>query len=251
MSGIVHRWFDDFSRYWSNVLHGRPFWSVLDFFLLLHDYRKRQQHVAPLEWGDPARHLANWQHPSQIYATLHGVRHLALHPVECLELWHRVAPGTRILEYGCSFAPFYSCYIEFFSHLDCHWVLADIPGFPFHYAKYLYRNDAQVDFITINEGDFQNPLGGGDFDVIILTTVLEHLDNPLFVSRYLLKKLKPGGLFIFDYIKSDGIGLDHPKALELREDCLNAILEETRIVFGRIDDINKSVGLCIAEKNKH
>lgn len=249
VNGIRKRWLDDFRSYWSGILNGRPFCNTIDFFMLLHDYRKRQQYTLQLEWPDATQHLVNWQNPNQIYSTLHNVRMLATYPIICLALWKRVPRSARILEYGCSLAPYYNCYREFFSHLDCQWTLGDIPNFPFHYAKYLYRNDADVEFVTIKDSDFSNPLGEvGDFDVIIITTVLEHLDNPLFVSEYLLRRLKIGGLFIFDYIKSEGKGLDHPKALEMRQDCLKCILAQTEIVSGQINDINESIGLCIAQK---
>jgi len=166
-----------------------------------------------------------------------------------LEFWKRVSEGARILEYGCSLAPFYSCYREFYSHLDCKWVLADIPNFTFHYAKYLYRDDAGVECVTINDSDFSNPLGEtGEFDIIILTTVFEHLDDPLFVFEYLLRRLKTGGLFVFDYIKSEGKGLDHPNAVKMREECLRSILANTEILHGRINNIDESIGFCIAQK---
>jgi 2-polyprenyl-3-methyl-5-hydroxy-6-metoxy-1,4-benzoquinol methylase len=249
VNGIRRRWLDDFRNYWSNVLNGRPFWNTLDFFMLLHDYRKRQQQTSQLEWDDATQHLANWQHPNQIYTTLHSVRNLAIHPIVNLHPFKKMPPKARILEYGCSLAPYYACYRDFFSHLNCRWVLGDIPNYPFHYAKYLYRNDAEVEFVTINAEDFSHPLGDtGEFDVIILTTVLEHLDDPLFISEYLLNRLKPGGLFVFDYIKSDGKGLDHPNALKTREDCIEIILKKTQVIYGRIDDITKSIGLCISQK---
>ena len=65
---------------------------------------------------------------------------------------------------------------------------------------------------------------------------------------HLLRKLKPGGLLFFDYIKSEAKGLDHPKALEMRPACLTSILKKTRIIYGTIRDINMSVGLCIVRK---
>jgi SAM-dependent methyltransferase len=249
VNGIIGKWLDDFRVYWSTIIGGRPFWITADFFLLLHDYRKQSQHNSQLEWSNPAQHLANWQHPSQIFSTFHNVRKLAIQPLLPLEFWKRVPEGARILEYGCSLAPFYSCYREFYSHLDCKWVLADIPNFTFHYAKYLYRNDSRVDFVTIYECDFSNPLGeAGEFDIIILTTVFEHLDNPLFVFEYLLRRLKTGGLFVFDYIKSEGKGLDHPNAVKLRQECLKSILANMQILHGTIHDIYESVGFCIAQK---
>lgn len=249
VNGIRRRWLDEFQRYWSGILNGRPFWSTLDFFMLVHDYRKGQQQTVPLAWSDATQHLAHWQHPSHLYATLQNVREVAIHPIRTLRLWKRVTRGMRILEYGCSLGPYYHCYREFFSHLDCQWVLADIPNFPFHYAKYLYRNDAGVELVTIDADDFANPLGDRrGFDVILLTTVFEHLDDPLRVFESLLSRLKMGGLFVFDYIKSEGKGLDHPAALEMRRACLQRILETTELVEGRIDNLDESVGMCMARK---
>jgi 2-polyprenyl-3-methyl-5-hydroxy-6-metoxy-1,4-benzoquinol methylase len=249
VNGISRRWLDDFRKYWSDILNGRPFWGTLDFFMLRHDYRKCQQHTSQLDWNDPIQHIANWQHVSQIYSTFHNVSNLAINPITSMIFWKKVSRGMRILEYGCSLSPYYYCYRNFYSHLNCNFILADIPNYPFHYAKYLYRNDLDVEFVTINDSDFLNPLGeAGDFDVIILTETFEHLDNPLFISTYLLKRLKEGGLFVFDYIKSEGKGLDHPKALEMRQDCLKSILAQTQIVYGKINDINESIGFCIAQK---
>lgn len=61
VNGIKRRWLNCFRSYWSEILNGRPFWTTLDFFMLLHDYRKRQQSIAQLDWDDAAQHLANWQ----------------------------------------------------------------------------------------------------------------------------------------------------------------------------------------------
>lgn len=251
VNGIYRKWLTNFQEYWSRILTGRPFWNTIDFFVLLHDYRKRQQHCSQLEWENSEQHLKNWQNPNEFYSIMHNARVLATNPVVCLALWNRIPKSASILEYGCSLAPYYHCYREFFTHLDCKWTLADIPNFPYHYARYLYRNDQDVELKIINENDFLNPLGSeSTFDVIIATTVFEHLDNPLFVAEYLLKRLNINGLLVFDYIKSEGKGLDHPKALEMRKDCLEMIFDQLEIVDGNIENINETLGLCIA-KNKN
>ena len=54
-------------------------------------------------------------------------------------------------------APYYYCYRRYYSHLDCT-VLADIPNFPFHYAKYLYGRDGDIEFATIGSSEFYDPL---------------------------------------------------------------------------------------------
>lgn len=252
MSGLCRRWLDDFATYWRDCLGGRPIPTVSDFNALLYEYRRRQQHVGELSWGDAAQHVANWQDPDAIYLTFHNVRRLALNPLAGLKLWRLVRPGSRVLEYGCSLAPYYYCYRRYFSHLECSFVLADIPNFPFHYAKYLYRHDAEVEFATIGPGKFREPLadpdGSARFDVIIVTTVFEHLDDPPFVARYLLDRLDPNGLLVFDYIKSEGHGMDHPNALRTRQAALSIILGETDVVYGDVDDLGESIGFCIARK---
>lgn len=247
-NGIVHIWFDTFQAYWTTILNGRPL-TTLDFFLVMHDYRKRQQHTTALEWLSPQGHVANWQAPSQLFATFHGVRKLALAPtLSGRRLWRQLRRGGRVLEYGCSVAPYYHSYREFFSHLNLEWVLADIPNFPFHYAKYVYRNDPKVSFVTIEPASFRDPLPGhGTFDAIVLTTVLEHLDEPAFMIRYLLARLRPGGLLVFDYMKSDGLGLDHPRGVDQREEVLREIATACVVPGGALDPAT-SVGRTLARK---
>ena len=155
----------------------------------------------------------------------------------------------RVLEYGCSSAPYYHCYRKFFSHRQQSWVLADIPNFPFHFGKYLYRNDSDVTFATIDVENYHDPLQSGEkFDAIILTTVLEHLENPKDVVSYLLDRLRSGGVLLFDYIRSEGTGLDHPGSLEQREECLRLLQEQTRVVDGHMKNAEETIDLCVVRK---
>lgn len=247
INGIKKEWFNDFNSYWINVINGRPL-QVLDFFLLLHDYRKRQQYTESLSWTDSNQHVINWQNPNQIYAIFHNIRKLAISPIVGYKLWNLVKKNSNILEYGCSCAPYYNCYNKFFSYLNCNWILADIPNFPFHYSKFHYGKYTNCKLHTINPNIFHDPLGKKDcYDVIILTTVLEHLDDPVFVSNYLLDRLNTNGLLVFDYVLSEGTGLDTPNALLKREECLKLIMNRTSIIHGFINT-EKDTGLCIVRK---
>lgn len=251
LNGIRRRWLDEFERYWSEVLGGRPFWNSIEFFLLTHDYRKRQQQTGALAWAGPEQHVAHWQNPSQLYATFHQVRKLATRPIVSRPLWRRLSADMRILELGCSLAPYYNCYREYYSHVPCQWLLADLANYPFHYARYRYRDDPGLTFHVITPNKFTDPLPDVEaFDVIILTAVLEHADDPVFLADYVLDRLKPGGLFVFDYIKSDARGLDHPHALASREACLMRILARTTLLYGSASNIAESIGTCIAVKRE-
>jgi SAM-dependent methyltransferase len=247
--GINTKWFIDFKFYWSFVLGGRPIWSTLDFFLLVHDYRKAIQSSQVLNWDSADQHLSNWQSPSYLYHTLHYVRKLALRPIINPSFWRFLGKGSRVLEYGCSLAPYYSCYNNYFSHLRCHWTLADIPNFPFHYCKYLNYKYSNVFFLTIFQSMFQSPLQSLDsFDVIIVNEVFEHLDNPLDLVKHMFSKLKPGGIFVFDFILSDGTELDHPVALEQRLDTLKFIASNSKVLVGDLSDFDSNVGMHIVRK---
>jgi 2-polyprenyl-3-methyl-5-hydroxy-6-metoxy-1,4-benzoquinol methylase len=246
-SGLRRAWFDEFHDYWQNILAGRPL-KVLDFFMLAHDYRKRQQHTRELNWASAEQHVQNWQAPSELYSTFAFVRNDALRPVIAPRFWSTLKAGDTVLEYGCSLAPFYSCYRKFYSHLDCQWTLADIANFPLHYAKYRYRHDTRVEFRTIEPDSFRDPLGSErKYNVIVLTTVLEHLDDPVYVMGYLTERLQQGGYLVFDYVISEGKGLDTPQALKMRMECLKWILERFDIVEGRVD-IERDVPVVVARR---
>jgi SAM-dependent methyltransferase len=247
VTGIRRAWFDEFHAYWQGVLGGRPL-QVMDFFMLLHDYRRRQQHTKELAWNSPDEHVGNWQSTTELFSTFTYARNQALRPIIGLALWKHIKPGSVILEYGCSLAPYYNTYRQFFAHRNCRWTLADIANFPFHYAKQRYRGDAGVTLRTIGTSDFRDPLRSTDlYDVIILTTVMEHLDDPIHVTNYLLDRLKPGGLFVFDYIISEGKGLDTPQALAMRQECLTGLLPRLEVLEGKVR-IDADVNFVVARK---
>jgi len=242
--GVLREWFDDFTCYWGKILNGRPL-NLNDFFILSHEYRKRQQYTYELEWRGPQNHIENWQQKDMIYYIFFYAYRLASEPIIYHSLWKLVEKKSKILEYGASLAPAYNCYRQFFNHLSCYWTLADLPTFPFHYAKYKYRADKQVEFITINADCFVDPLSSSEkYDVIIISTVLEHVDDPYFVCKYLLDRLSTGGLIVFDFIKASGIGLDTPNSVLLRDKALNYIVDNVEIIFGNVE-IGGNVALCI------
>ena len=79
--------------------------------------------------------------------------------------------------------------------------------------------------------------------------MFEHLDDPMFVFEYLLQRLKPGGLLVFDYIKSEG---DRARSSAGPRDATRVPREHPRPhadqIHGRIDALDESVGLCMARK---
>ena len=247
-TGIRSGWFHTFLDYWINILGGRPL-EYSDFHPLLHDYRKRQQKNSEYDWQNSNSHIKNWQEIESLYYILSLSRSLEIRRINSPKIFKYLKPDSISLEYGCSLAPFYSTYKRYFSHKKSRWVLADLPNFPFHYAKYIYRNDP-VKFHTINSDNFSNPLPEGiNYDFVVIVNVFEHLDDPIRFVKYLMPLLSKDAIIVFDYLISEGLGLDTPRALKDRTTCLKLIQDNFTILEGPIDPI-KEEGLIIAKINK-
>ncbi len=248
-TGIISGWFHEFHEYWSGCLGGRPL-ALAEFFMVLYDYRKRFHAYEPKGWSDPSRHVSNYQAPVNLYSTLAFVYRQALNPNRFPELSRFLRPAMRILEFGCSLAPMYRTWQRFYNHIDCQWVLADIPSYPFHCARHIYAEDLEARTCVITEDLFDAPLENvsGSFDLIIVQEVFEHLHKPLHIARYLFDRLNADGLFFFDYIKSDAHGLDTPAGLTEREKTLGFLSKVLRPVFGNWRNAEQSVGPCVGQK---
>jgi SAM-dependent methyltransferase len=249
--GILTAWFEEFRQYWNGCLGGRPI-TLWDFRHLLFHYRCRYQSVATLTWSSSDQHVGNWQHPENLFSIFQMVARDAVEPVGCWSLPRLLRPGMRILEYGCGIAPMYRTWRRFFAHIPTRWVLADIPGFPFHYARQVHGADAGVRFVTITPERFADPLQGveGQFDLIILQEVFEHLDEPLRLAGYLVDRLAPRGLLHFDYIESGATGLDTPAGLEQRRETLKYLKSRLEIVEGDFSAPDDVKGTVVGRKTR-
>jgi 2-polyprenyl-3-methyl-5-hydroxy-6-metoxy-1,4-benzoquinol methylase len=233
-TAVMRWWLREFSDYWSNVIGGRPL-TVFDFHQLLFHYRRRFQSMETLEWNSADQHVSRWVAPQNVYQTFHFVRKYAFQPIRHRGLTTLLKPNARVLEYGCALAPMYRTWRRYGAHVPTTWVLADIPSFPFHYARHVYAHEASVEqFVTIWPDRFEDPLAGvdGEFDMIVVQEVFEHLDRPRFVARYLLERLRQGGILIFDYIRSEARGLDTPRGLAERDDTLAFLAEHLEMIHG-------------------
>ena len=86
------------------------------------------------------------------------------------------------------------------------------------------------------------------FDIIIITTVFEHLDEPLIVAKELHKHLNKGGVLLFDYILSDAEGLDTVKGLEKREETLKFLFENFIINKDILEYLDSTLPMISAVK---
>jgi SAM-dependent methyltransferase len=138
------------------------------------------------------------QRPSDIRAArpwhryAHHIRELPAR-LEALSGDLRLAPGDRLLDYGCAELP----YRHFFG-VDIEFVGADLPGNP-HAALEL-------------ESDGTVPAESGSFDAVMSTQVLEHVADPALYLSEAHRVLRPGGRML---LSTHGVFVYHPDPVDL------------------------------------
>ncbi|MFC1907129.1 class I SAM-dependent methyltransferase [Chloroflexota bacterium] len=228
-SGFIRDWFDEFKDYWINCLGCRPL-NLHDFFWLYSYYRTKFQIIAVSEDANTQEFMRAWQHPENIYSTFAAVYKNALSP---LSFYRKYIKNTEhILEYGCGVAPITYSALKYGNFKNAKFTIADIGQFTYHFAKWRlssYNNVAFIDIYPNTLPDFPNK-----FDAVFLMGVLEHLPNPLEVVSHLYQNMKDGRYLIFDYIKSEGCGLDTMESVKEREQVLDFIEKNFELIEGKV-----------------
>jgi SAM-dependent methyltransferase len=243
-------WFHEFQRYWVEELGNRPI-HPHDFHFLAGVYRQRLQtiyfeQIEKPELASDVRHLEAWRDHRAIYYLFGHTYRQALFPLGVHRFVRYLPRGGRVVEYGCGAAPILTALARRYRHLDLRLVGADIPHLLFHYTRWRFRNDRFVTMVGIAPND-DAPLPGR-YDVIFCLETLEHLPRPLPVLEHFHQALPKGGYFIFDYIKSEGTGLDTATSLRDRIPALRFILEHFDIVQGRVTTDGAHVETTVARR---
>ena len=157
-----------------------------------------------------------------------------------------VPRGGRVAEYGCGAAPVLTALARRYRHLDLRLVGADIPHLLFHYARWKFRADRFVTMLPI-EPNNDAPLSGL-YDTIFCLEVLEHLPRPIAAIEHFHRVLKPGGHLVFDYVRSEGTGLDTATSLRDRIPAIELILSRFDIVQGRVATDGSHLEPTVARK---
>jgi SAM-dependent methyltransferase len=243
-------WFQEFQDYWMGELGNRPI-HPHDFYFLSGVYRQRAQtlyfeHLERPDLASDDKHLDAWRDSRMVsYLFLHAYR-LALSPLRVHPFTRWVPRGGRVAEYGCGAAPIVTSLARYYRHLDLRLVGADIPHLLFHYARWKFRADRFVTMVPIQPND-DAPLPG-EYDTIFCLETFEHLPRPIAAAQHLHRALRPGGCLVFDYVRSDGTGLDTAAALRDRIPALEFILKRFDIVQGRVTTDGAHVEPVVARK---
>jgi SAM-dependent methyltransferase len=115
-----------------------------------------------------------------------------------------------------------------------------------HFARWKFRSNPSVSTVIISQDD-NAPLKE-QYDAIFCLEVLEHLPRPIPVIQHLDASLKRGGYLIFDYVRSDGQGLNSVAGLRDRIDVLRYIVERFQIEEGDIPLGGEHIGPTVVRK---
>ena len=241
-SGLKDEWFEEFNYFWKNYLNGRPLYFN-DFSYLLGVYRQKFQNISVKDNPDKKNFLAPWQSSESLYLLFGAVRKYAYEPFSFFNIDKYLTNKTKFLEYGCGIAPI-SYSILNYSSKKPEIYYADILQINSIYAQYRLKSRAK--FIKLEPENYNLNLPN-DFDVITINTVLEHLTDPLDCIQYLTSILKKGGLLIFDYIISEGTGLDTIEALNQRSAVIEFISKNFLVLKGSLN-YDKSINIVVVKK---
>ena len=243
-------WYQDFAHYWSNILGGRSFWGVQDFYFLTNLYHVRFQDNQIPDTDDASLHLAAWQRPELLYQLMHLVYKEISFDYAMLikEIFKHNQNMQTFLEFGCGTAPITASLLDFFSSKKSVKIyISDIQTIAFHYAAYRFLHFKNITpLLLVPETDFKLP-DTEPLDVITCITVFEHLNQPLETVRSFHARLKTGGLLIFDYIKSEGDGMDTVQGVRERDAVLDFIASYFDILRGDLAQ-REDIGIIFARK---
>ncbi len=235
--GFIRDLFEEFNTYWVQILHYRRL-RLHDFFWLYAHYRTKVAHetIRQDTLASTQGYMKAWQTPERMASLFRYVYNCALAPLRYLPYREYILSAEHILEYGCGIAPITYGAIKYEKARRLrhhHFTIADIRGILFHYAKWRLSGLPNVRFVDLEPYDMKE--FDNKFDLVFMTTVLEHLPNPLRVIEHIHGQMSTGGILIFDYIKAEGKGLDHPNSVQEREAVLNFIKGMYETLVGTID----------------
>ncbi len=230
-ANIILSWFDEFRCYWVRELKNRPI-EIHDFYYLLGTYRSRFQEVAVPDLANDQQHLAAWQDPRNIYLLFSNQYKVALDPLGPQRFVKYIPRGSSVCEYGSGFAPVTTFLCKFYARLDLRITCVDIQNVLLHFIRWKFKEKRFIHILESKPGH-GSPLEE-EYDVLFCTTVFEHLPRPLHVVKDLHAHIKKGGYFIFDYIKSEGKGLDTRGGLDERLEVLRFIKDGFDLIEGEL-----------------
>jgi 2-polyprenyl-3-methyl-5-hydroxy-6-metoxy-1,4-benzoquinol methylase len=240
------KWFEELACYWVEELGGRPIYPK-DFVFLSGLYRKAFSELGVDDAATSDEFLSSWQDSRLLYSLFFSCHKEALNPIVAFPFVRFLRPRPRICEYGCAIGPITKSLCTYYRHLAFQVTGADLPHLMLHFYRWRFRDLPFVRSLEIDPGD-PTPLDE-EFDAIFCMTVFEHLPRPLETANHLLSRLNSGGILVFDYVASQGSGLDTGAGRDQRLAVLKAIDSQCEVLMGKIHFDGRGVGTVVARKS--
>ena len=228
---LDQRWLTRFAGYWESILGGRPMLAPEDFHFLRGIYRLKHQEDAIADTEDARTHVEAWQQRTMIYQVFAQQFFESIDPRLAEAHWLSRLGVKSFIEYGCASAPVTTAFRQFFGTTQ-HSTIVDIETIAFHYAAYKFKADANVTPVALTPAANLLPDPSLRANAIVCKTVFEHLKDPLEVAQRFAAMLEPRGYLLFDYLETEGGGLDTMHGVRQRDAVLKFIDERFERVHG-------------------
>ena len=235
--GLDANWFYNFKHYWEEYLGGITLWGVEDFYFLRGVYRQKFHHLSLPRVNSEKTHLATWQKPAAISFLLDMVYRESLYnQLATVNLYfkYRQEETLPIMEFGSATGPITTTLFEFYNLQDKKIYISDLQTLAFHYGIYKFKDRANVIPVILEPKDHFSPRSPEKLGAIFCMTVFEHLNDSPGAAKKFHDLLSTNGLLIFDYLNTEGKGLDSLSAVKDRNKTLRFISQHFKIVHGNI-----------------
>ena len=243
-SNMALGWFHEFERYWVGELGLRPL-TPQDFHFLKGVYRQRFQTLVDV--SDANALDEGWRDARSIYLLFHLAYKNALRPLAARDFIKWMPRHGTVLEFGCGLAPIASSLTQFYCDRKLHITCADIEHVLFYFVRWKFRSESRVRTLAIDPHAAE-PLDEVTYDAICCMTVLEHVPRPLQTVQRLHVHLKLGGHLIFDFIRSEGKGLDSEGGVKERLQTLQYIRDNFYVVEGELHLDGRDVSRVVCRR---
>ena len=237
MTNLDQFWFYEFKTYWKKILGGRSLFGIFDFYFFKNLYRLKFQTVEVEDTDKAETHIKAWQQDEVLYQLLHLVqRESSINKLATIKLARKHIKFNSFLEFGCGTAPITNTYLTFYKKaLKAKIYISDIQTVSFHFAAQRFSNHINIKPLLLKEENNLLLTEEIETDLIFCITVFEHLNKPFETIKKFHKILNDNGVLIFDYIKSDGDGLDTMQGIRERNDVLKFVEKHFTILSGKIN----------------
>lgn len=245
-------WFYEFKQYLEKELQFRNI-DINDYWFLYGVLRLAQANAEYYPNANSQKQfMLSWtQENISLWLVWHYTLKLALNPLRGFSFIKYVKKGARILEYGCGIAPITNFLIRYFSHKKFTITCADIGTLLFHYARYRLQWCDFIEWVKINDPFDEKPLSGRKFDVIFALATFKHLPKPMAIMKHFYDILDDRGFLIFDYVRSEGKGLDSLAGLIQRDEVIQFVIDNFSIISGHdFLQNSKLTGPIIVQKRR-